>query len=76
MVSQGMEQHACDEAKRWLQRLREQRVRRLSILLSYGVSSKTGHGLEKLREALAALMKDQRLFPKVGMSKKIKALPS
>jgi len=54
----------------------EQRVRRLSILLSYGVSSKTGHCLEKLREALAALMKDQRLFPKVGMSKKIKALPS
>jgi GTPase SAR1 family protein len=68
MVPKGIEQqHARDKAKQRLQRLREQRVKRPRILFSYGVSSKTGHGLEKLREALAALMKDQRLFPHVGM---------
>ena len=68
MVPQGIEQqHARDEAKQRLQRLREQRVRRPLILFSRGVSSKTGYGLEKLREALAALMKDQRLLPHVGM---------
>ena len=76
MVPHGSEQHTRDEAKQRLQRLREQRVKRPRILFSYGVSSKTGYGLEVLRKALAALMKDQRLFPKVGMSKKIKALPS
>ena len=42
-------------------------MRRPRILFSYGVSSKTGFGLEVLREALAALMKDQRLFPHMGM---------
>jgi hypothetical protein len=68
MLPQGIEQqHARDETKQRLQRLREQRVRRPRIPFSYGVSSKTGYGLEELKEALAALMKDQRLFPHVGM---------
>ena len=67
MVPHGSEKHARDEAKQRLQRLREQRVKRPRILFSYGVSSKTGYGLKELREALAALMKDQRLFPHVGM---------
>ena len=39
----------------------------LLLLFSYGVSSKTGHGLADLRRGLAALMQDQRLFPHVGM---------
>ena len=64
MVPQGSEQHG---AKQRLQRLREQRVRQPRILFSCGVSSKTGHGLAELRQALAALLKDQRLFPHVGM---------
>ena len=42
-------------------------MRRPRLLFSYGVSSKTGHGLAILRQALAALMQDQRLFPHVGM---------
>jgi hypothetical protein len=67
MFPQGGEQHARDEAKQRLQRLREQRVRQPRILFSCGVSSKTGHGLAELRRALVALMKDQRLFPHVGM---------
>jgi GTPase SAR1 family protein len=66
MVSQGGE-HAGHEARERLQRLREQRLRRPRILFRFGVSSKTGHGLAELRRALAALMKDQRLFPHVGM---------
>ena len=65
--SGGREQDARDEAQQRLQRLREQRVRRPRLFFSYGVSSKTGHGLADLRRALAALMKDQRLFPHVGM---------
>jgi GTPase SAR1 family protein len=67
MFPQDSEQHARDEAEQRLQRLREQRVKRPRILFSYGVSSKTGRGLEELREKLAALMKDQQLFPNVGM---------
>jgi hypothetical protein len=39
MVPQGSEQHARNEAKQRLQRLREQRVRRPRILFGYGVSS-------------------------------------
>ena len=60
------EQHAQDEIKTRLQRLREQRVRRPRILVSFNVSNKTGYGLVELRRELAALMQDQWLFPHVG----------
>jgi Leucine-rich repeat (LRR) protein/uncharacterized caspase-like protein/GTPase SAR1 family protein len=65
-LSEASEQYARDEAKQRLQRLREQLVQRPRILFSNGVSSKTGYGLQELRKVLAALMKDQRLFPHVG----------
>jgi hypothetical protein len=50
-----------------LERLRRQRVLRPRILLSYAVSSKTGHGLKQLRRALSVLMQNEVLFPHVGM---------
>ena len=50
-----------------LERLREQRVRRPRLLFSFSVSSQSGQGLDKLRRGLAALMRDRRLFPHVGM---------
>jgi GTPase SAR1 family protein len=61
------EQSVRDEAKARLRRLRQQRVRRPRILFSCGVSSKSGAGFDQLMQALTALMKDQRLFPHVGM---------
>jgi len=60
------ERPSYDDLRAKLQRLRLQRVRRVRILFSYAVSSHTGHGLEVLREALASVLKDKRLFPHVG----------
>ena len=67
----GRDRDAHDEAQQRLQRLREQRVRRPRLLFSYGVSSKTGHGLDKPRLALVALIKDQRLFPHMSKEQPI-----
>ena len=49
-----------------LTRLRQQLVLRPRILFSYAMSSKTGYGLDSMRESLSVLMQDQRLFPEVG----------
>ncbi len=56
-----------DVEKMRLKRLRQQRVLRPRILLSYAVSSKTGRGLQQLRRLLSVLMQNQVLFPHVGM---------
>ena len=42
-------------------------MRRPRLLFSFAVSSHTGQGLDELRRGLAALMRDRRLFPHVGM---------
>jgi hypothetical protein len=49
-----------------LKKLRHKRLHRPRMLFSYSVSSYTGVGLEKLRDALTAVMENQRLFPHVG----------
>jgi len=49
-----------------LQKLRQQREQRPRILCSHGVSNLTGQGLPELRQALAMLMEDKRLFAHVG----------
>jgi len=49
-----------------LHKLRQQRVQRPRILCSHAVSSRTGQGLYALRQALAGLMEDTRLFAHVG----------
>ena len=51
------------------------RVRRPCLSFSYGATrragSKTGHGLDKPRLALVALIKDQRLFPHMSKEQPI-----
>ena len=54
------------EQRPQLQKLRQQREQRPRILCSHGVSNLTGQGLPKLRQALAMLMEDKRLFAHVG----------
>jgi len=50
-----------------LQKLRNQRTQCPRILFSHSVSCRSGKGLYELRQTLAALMEDRRLFPHVGM---------
>jgi len=73
-IMQEMEKQMADAKPGWnwearvkqLHKLRQQRVQQPRIMCSHSVSNRTGQGLLVLRQALAGLMQDTRLFGHVG----------